>query len=243
MVDSNMIKILVVDDEAGIRFFLTETLEQAGYHITTADRGEAALDILRETAFDLVFLDLDLGCEIDGIRVLEMVKWRWPNTAAVILTAHGTMDSALAAIQEGVAGYLLKPATPAEVRKVAQKALSWRKSTFIGGKPKERPRMLRHGRLFLDLDKHLVTLDENPIELSPSEFCLLAFFMENTERVISPRELVKIARDYDCVDDREAREIIKWYIHRLRQKIVAGPSTPEYIVNIRGVGYRLRESN
>ena len=243
MTDSDMIEVLVVDDDAGIRFFLTETLEQAGYNVTTADRGGDALDKLRDTPFDLVFLDLNLGGKTDGLRVLEMAKWRWSQIAVVIFTAHGTMDSALTAIQEGVEGYLLKPATPAEVRDAAQKALSRRKATINESKPKESVRTLEHGKLFLDLDKHLATLDENPIELTSSEFRLMAHFMENTQRVSTPRELVKIARDYDCTDDREAREIIKWYIHRLRQKTEVGSSAPEYIVNIRGVGYRLGENS
>ena len=241
MTDTN--QILVVDDDAGIRFFLTETLEQVGYKVTTANRGGDALDKLRDTPFDLVFLDLNLGGKTDGLRVLEMAKWRWANIAVVILTAHGTMDSALTAIREGVEGYLLKPATTDEVRDAAQKALSRQKATFNDLKPKESVRTLEHGKLFLDLDKHLATLDENPIELTSSEFRLLAHFMENTQRVSSPRELVKIARDYDCTDEREAREIIKWYIHRLRQKIEVTSSTPEYIMNIRGVGYRLGESS
>ena len=237
MIDTNMAGILVVDDEAGIRFFLTETLEQAGYRVSTADNGEAALEILRDTAFDLIFLDLNLGGKIDGLRVLEMAKWRWDNIAVVILTAYGTMDSALTAIQEGVEGYLLKPATPAEVRDAAQKAISRRKASGNGTQPKTSVRTLNHGKLFLDLDKHLTTLDENPIELTSSEFRLLVYLIENAERVSSPYELVKIARDYDCADDREAREIIKWYIHRLRQKLGNSKS----IINLRGVGYRLGE--
>jgi len=232
---TDTIEALIVDDDAGIRFFLTETLEQVGYNVTTANRGGAALDILRDTAFDLIFLDLNLGGQTDGLRILEMTKWRWPQTAVVILTAHGTMDSALTAIQEGVEGYLLKPATPAEVRKTAEKALSRRKPELNGSTSKTRAHTLKHGKLFLDLDKHLALLDGNPIELTSSEFRLLAHLIKNAERVSSPQELVKIARDYDCTDDREAREIIKWYIHRLRKKL----KNPEFIVNIRGVGYRL----
>ena len=239
MTDSELIKVLVVDDDAGIRFFLTETLEQMGYEVTTANKGEAALDLLRDTAFDLIFLDLNLGGKTDGLRVLEMAKWRWQNIAVIIFTAHGTMDSALTAIREGVEDYLLKPATPAQVRDAAQKALSRNKASFNGIKPKESARTLEHGKLCLDLDKHLAKLDDKPIELTSSEFRLLAHFMENTQRVSSPYELVKIARDYDCTDEREAREIIKWYIHRLRKKIGIEPS----VINVRGVGYRLGECN
>lgn len=241
MTSSELIKVLVVDDDAGIRFFLTETLEQMGYEVTTANKGRAALDLLRDTAFDLVFLDLNLGGKTDGLRVLEMAKWRWQHIAVIILTAHGTMDSALTAIREGIEGYLLKPATPAEVRDAAQKALSRTKDSFTGSKPKERSRTLSHGKLFLDLDKHLAKSDDKLIELTSSEFRLLTHLMENVQRVSSPRELVKIVRDYECTDDREAREIIKWYIHRLRKKI--GVGVEPSVMNVRGVGYRLGECN
>lgn len=234
---TNMIETLIVDDDAGIRFFLEETLKQAGYRVQTADRGETALDLLRDTRFDLIFLDLNLGGSTNGLRVLEMVKWRWADTAVIILTAHGTMDSALTAIQEGVEGYLLKPVSPQDVRQAAEKALSRRKVDFASSKPKEGANTLKHGKLFLDLDKHLALVNENPIDLTSSEFRLLTHFMENTQRVSSPRELVKIARDYECTDEHEAREIIKWYIHRLRKKIGANSS----VMNVRGVGYRLGE--
>lgn len=237
---TDTIEALIVDDDAGIRFFLTETLEQMGYNVTTAIRGGAALDILRDTAFDLIFLDLNLGSEPDGLRILEMVKWRWEKTAVIILTAHGTMDSALTAIREGVEGYLLKPVTPAEVRDAAQKALSRQQVAGNGNQPKgERDPILVYKNICLDVEKHIASVNENSIELTASEFDLLAYFIQNQQRVIAPKELVRAVRNYDCEDEKEAREIIKWYIHRLRKKIENDPSEPAYLINVRGVGYRL----
>ena len=231
------VKVLVVDDEPGIRFFLTETLERVGYEVHTADKGESALNILRDTVFDLIFLDLNLGGKTDGMRILEMVKWRWTNTAVIILTAHGTMDSALTAIREGVEGYLLKPVTPAEVRDAAVEALSRRKPVDSGSKSEAGAvaHILSSGELSLDLDQHRVHLAGEYVDLTSSEFRLLTFFMENRQRVLSPRELVRVVREFESVDEREAREIIKWYIHRLRKKLGGGDM---YIENVRGVGYR-----
>ena len=236
------IKVLIVDDEAGIRFFLTETLEHVGYEVQTADKGESALDILRDTAFDLIFLDLNLGGKTNGMRILEMVKWRWMNTAVIILTAHGTMDSALTAIREGVDGYLLKPVTPAEVRDAAVEALSRRKPVDGSSKPEagaDAPHVLSSGKLLLDLDQHRVHLAGKYIDLTSSEFRLLTYFMENRQRVLSPSELVRVVRDFESEDEREAREIIKWYIHRLRKKLGGGYI---YIENVRGVGYRFGDA-
>jgi len=89
--------------------------------------GEEALDLLRDTSFDVAVVDLNLGGCVDGLRVLEAIRWRWPGTAAVILTAHGSLESAMAAIREDVDAYLLKPSKPAEVRQAVQEALERRK--------------------------------------------------------------------------------------------------------------------
>ena len=234
------IHILIVDDEIGIRFFLEETLQNAGYQTSTVTSGEEALAFLQDTEVDLIFLDLNLGGRIDGHRVLEAVKWRTPDTLVVILTAHASMDSALTAIREGVDGYLRKPVGPGEVRQVVEDILGRRKRM---SKPSMEPQttstQLQFRALFLDMDKHSARLNDELINLTPSEFKLLSYFITNPERVLTPRELVSVVRDYDCEDELEAREIIKWYIHRLRHKIETDPSKPKYIVNVRGVGYLL----
>ncbi|HOG45199.1 MAG TPA: response regulator transcription factor [Anaerolineae bacterium] len=231
---------LVVDDERNVRFFLQETLARSGFKVTTASSGEEALDILRDTRFDLALLDLRLGGRVDGLRLLGTVRWRWPQTAVVILTAHGTLDSALEAIREGVDGYLLKPVEPAELRQVIGEAIERRRAL---ARPERVPeqRTLQHGPLLVDLPKHLVTRDGVPVDLGPQEFKLLVHLMQNAGRVLSAEELVRIVRDYDPDSRYEAREIIKWYVHQLRRKIEPDPARPRLVLNVRGVGYTLGE--
>ncbi len=94
--------------------------------MVTASDGTEALDLLRETLFDVAVLDLNLGGRVDGLRVLEALRWRWPSTAVVILTAHGSLESAMEAIRHEVDGYLLKPAKPPEVREAVRRALERR---------------------------------------------------------------------------------------------------------------------
>ena len=98
------IRTLVVDDDEGVRFFVGETLRRVGHSVMEASTGDEALERLREGAYDLVVLDLKLGGRLDGIRVLEAAKWRWPEAVVVILTAHGSLESAISAIREGVGG-------------------------------------------------------------------------------------------------------------------------------------------
>jgi DNA-binding response OmpR family regulator len=232
---------LVVDDEAGIRFFLAETLRKAGHTVEVASSGEEALDRLRTTSFDLVMLDLKLGGRIDGLHVLEAVRWRWPGTMAIILTGHGSLDSAIAAIRDGVDGYLLKPVEPKDLREAIQEASDRRQKRAFPKVRDERQQLLRHGPFCVDLSKHLATLGGQPLDLTTREFKLLAHLVQNSNRVVGPKELVQAVQGYECDSLYEARDIIKWYVHRLRRKVEPDPSNPRYIVNVRGVGYRFSE--
>lgn len=230
---------LVVDDEPGIRFFVEETLHRSGHDVTTVKSGEEALDALRDTPFDLVVLDLKLGGKVDGIKVLEAIRWRWPDTSVIILTAHGSLDTAMQAIDFGIEKYVQKPLSPQELRQVVDEVLSEKKT--IAHKSSEEGRLVfKKGAFEVDEGLHRVMLGDKKLKLTPSEFTLIVHLLRNDDRVITPEELVEIVRGYKPDDVIEARQIIKWYIHRLRQKIEADSSHPDFILNIRGVGYRIK---
>ncbi|MGC9468994.1 MAG: response regulator transcription factor [Anaerolineae bacterium] len=232
---SEEIRILAVDDEPGIRTFIKESLESAGYTVATAADGAEALDRIRETRFDLVILDLKLGVRIDGMRVLEALRWRWPDAAALILTAYGSMQSALKAIRVGVDAYLLKPVEPAELRRAVDEALSRRASH---GRAESHGHLAR-GPFDVNLERRLIEREGNELELTPQEFKLLVYFIKNAGRVIPPTELAEVVRHEQPEDLKEARQIVRWHIHRLRQKVEPIPDQPRYILNVRGVGYTL----
>jgi DNA-binding response OmpR family regulator len=232
---------LVVDDEDALRFFIQETLRRAGHEVEGAASGEEAMERLRDTHYDLVMLDLMLGGRVDGLKVLEMTRWRWPDTVVVILTAHGSLESAMDAIREGVDGYLLKPVEPADLRQAVSQALDRRRTLAQAREAKPETHILEGGPFVVDLKKHEATQDGAPLDLTPREFSLLVHLMRNADRAISPQELVRVVREYDPVDAFEARDICKWYIHRLRRKVEPDPSSPRYVLNVRGVGYRFGE--
>jgi two-component system, OmpR family, response regulator MtrA len=231
---------LVVDDEANVRFFLQETLATGGFEVTPAASGEEARQYLHDTRYDLVLLDLLLGGRVDGMRVLSAARWRWPDIAAVILTGHASLDTAVEAIREGIDGYLRKPVEPAELRQVVREAVQ-RRQALSRPHPADGQRALQHGPLMIDVDKHVVLRDGQPVDLTPQEFKLLVHLVENKQRVVTPAELVRTVREFQPDSTFEAREVVKWYIHGLRKKIEADPGAPRLIVNVRGVGYRLGE--
>ena len=234
---AQQLRTLVVDDEERICTFVKAALQREGHVVTTANSGEEALGILQATSFDVAILDLMLGGRIDGQRVLEAIRWRWPGTVVIMFTAHGTLESAVEAIQEGVDGYLLKPVRAAEVRRAVREAIERRdRRADLHSADRDRP-VLQRGPFSVNLDSHQATRNGEPLDLTPSEFKLLVHLVQNAGYAISPPELVEVVRKYKPEYLHEARQIIKWYIHRLRHKIEPDPSNPRYIVNVRGVGY------
>jgi DNA-binding response OmpR family regulator len=232
-------RALVVDDEDGPREYFAETLRRDGYEVHEASSGEEALDQLRDSPFELVLLDLRLGGRIDGLRILEAARWRWPSTAIVIVTAHGSLESAMAAIREGVDGYLVKPVEPAQLRQALREAIERRGVACRVQQQIEQATVLSHGPFSVDVKKHLAMKGTEILELTPQEFGLLTHLMRNADRTVPAKELVEVVRDYTPEYEYEARQIIKWYIHRLRRKLEPDPGAPRYILNVRGVGYRL----
>ena len=213
---NDQIKTLIVDDDDGIRFFLAKVLTGESHSVVTASNGEEALEYLRDIAFDLAVLDLMLGERIDGLRILQAIRWRWPDMATIILTGHGTLDSAMEAIREGVDAYLLKPVKPDEMRKVANEVLKKRKEKKDMSTPPlsepENPAVLKRGRFSVDFQNNRVEIDGQQLDLTTYEFELLVFLIKNDDRPVSPTELVHIVRGYECDHLQEARDIIKWYI-------------------------------
>jgi DNA-binding response OmpR family regulator len=235
---ADLMRTLIVDDEQRIRFFLTETLERVGHIVTAVASGEEALDRLQTTAFDLAILDLKLGGPVDGQRVLEAIRWRWPSTVVIMLTAHGSLESAVDAIQEGVDGFLLKPVRPADVRRAVEEAFYRRQKLLEAEQEARGEHLLQRGPFRVDLDRHEATFEGRSLDLSPRDFALLVHLMQNAPQVVGPKDLVRVVRQYEPDHMHEAREIIKWYIHRLRAKVEPDPSNPRHILNVRGVGYR-----
>jgi signal transduction histidine kinase len=119
-------KILVVDDEPGIRYFLEETLGDAGYHVVSAESGKTALDLVSREDFDIALLDLKMN-GIGGLEVLAVLRQQAPDTVAIVLTAHGSTKTAIEALRQGAYDYLLKPCDPQQLRESVRTGLEKRR--------------------------------------------------------------------------------------------------------------------
>ncbi len=149
---SQSASILVVDDENGIRTFLADVLSEAGHNVETAATGAEALRRLEDGPFDLMFLDLRMPGELQGMDVLRRARAEWPVMQVIVLTAHGTVHAAVEAMRIGAFDFAEKPLdSPAELRRLAARALNWRWSAppraYLGGLTAEPESIKPRGRI------------------------------------------------------------------------------------------------
>jgi DNA-binding response OmpR family regulator len=258
---SQQAQILMVDDEAAIRLTLGTMLKRAGYDVTSAGNGEEAIELLERQTFDLLLVDLKMP-GMDGIQVVAAARQRQPNITAIVLTGHGSLDTAIEGLHLGIFDYLLKTAEPGHVIERVKAALSartqaLRQRTLIDvvgtaiqelrggpqpgqGEPSgaSAERLLSVGALKLDTWRQVATLAERTLPLTPTEFRVLLCLAEHAGNMLSYAQLVRCAQGYDA-GELEASELIKPHIHHLRQKLEPDPGTPRYILNVRGKGYLL----
>jgi two-component system response regulator RegX3 len=257
---TNLTRILIVDDEATLRTTMAELLATDDREIVAAASGEEALAYLEDGSFDLLIVDLIMP-GIDGLQVMDVAKKLSPQAQIIMLTAYGTLESAIQAMRRGATDYLLKPATAPQIEAAVERALRQRyerarreqlierignafdelrgydkKPTPSDPPPPRRERFLQARGIIIDLQKHIVTKDAQILDLTPTELRLLSTLIANPDRVMSCGELVYQVQNYET-DEREARSIIRVYIRRLRKKIEPDPASPSYILNVRGAGY------
>ncbi len=251
--------ILVIDDEPTIHHTLALTFELLGYRSSSAASGREALELLEQETFDLGLLDLRLP-DMHGMEVFAQAQSRFPDTAIIIMTAYGSLDSAVSAMRQGVFDYLLKPCSVDEIVKAVQRCLHARKHARRQQKlvsllketltavqaddhkapavPKPDLDKLRAGPITLDTQWRAAIVDEKMINLSSTEYDILHYMMCHLNQVISCQELVQHSHGVD-MEERQARSIVRMHIHRLRQKLEPTPHHPRHLRTVRGVGYML----
>ncbi len=236
--------ILVVDDEPIARQSLSDILRLEGYHVTAVPNGEAAVEHVRKYAVDLMVLDLKMP-GMNGLDVVQVVNQLAPDTEIVLLTAYGSMESAVEALRQRVHDYLLKPASPTQIVESVKRGLARREAKLSQKAQAVEPEVeiYRAGDgTEVDLMRRVVTRGSKSEALTPAEGHLLKVFLENTGKVFSHRELVLLVQGYD-VSQREAQEILRPLVSRLRHKLVAFPGLYKRIVSVRGTGYVFEPEN
>jgi DNA-binding response OmpR family regulator len=221
--------VLVVEDERDIREVLRRYLERAGLSVLTTGTGAEAIRLLTSAPPDLVVLDLGLP-DVDGTDVLREIHAAG-RPPVLVLTARSTVDDRIHGLQLGADDYVTKPFSPAEVVLRVQAVLH-----RSGGQPGPGgPVTYGQGRLRIDEPRHAASLDGRSLDLTPTEWDLLAAVAAAPERVFSRYELVNRIRGYEYAGYERT---IDSHVKNLRHKL--GASGADVLETVLGVGYRLR---
>jgi DNA-binding response OmpR family regulator len=255
--------ILIVDDEASLRQTLARILQRAGFEVTSTASGGEGLALLSQHPFDLVYLDIRMP-DMSGLEVLKIIHAKFPELPVILFTAQPDLNSAVEALRSGATDYLLKPLKPQTVIDRANSILANKQKerrkrelqrqidtlqTELNALEKENivqpeqnqisdDRFLKRGRLTLDMHTRRVTMNERVINLPPTSFDYLLVLARHTPNVVDYQTLISEAQGYET-NPHEAQELAKWHVHQIRQAIEPDAHNPIYVINVRGVGYRL----
>ena len=261
-------RILIADDEESIRFSLRRVLERDGHEVWTAEDGQQALRLVQHYVFDLIMTDLRMegvdGVEVlrqaramspdtaiimlTGYATLESAIEALRYGAIDYLIKPCSMADIRASVDRGLARRFREMRRRQLLEQMSANLAELRQeissrpglpTASSPDSPEPEPRaILHHGNLTVDRQRHQVTVGEQKVNLTPTEFALLAHLAENTERVVSCSELVRATHGYETSED-EARKVVRPHITNLRQKLSTCPDSRPYILNVRSVGYVL----
>ena len=230
-------RILVVEDEDLIREMLVLALEEEGYEVSIAADGQSALNSLyraepvsTDFPFDLIVLDIMLP-QVNGLDLCRLLRQQGNPVPILILSAKGSETDRVLGLEVGADDYLTKPFSMREF--IARCRALFRRQRLNGSMD---PQVLRFGEITLYPQECRVMVSTEEVNLSPKEFRLIELFMSYPRRVWSRDQLLDRVWGPDFVGDSKTVDVhIRW----LREKLERDPSQPEYIITVRGFGYRL----
>ncbi|HST50283.1 response regulator [Jatrophihabitans sp.] len=235
VLDERTLSAVIVDDDEDIRALIAELLRQSGFEVVEAATGADGIAAVRDRQPDVVTLDLNLP-DLDGIEVCRRIR-EITDAYVVMLTARPDEIDRLMGLEIGADDYLTKPFSPRELR--ARIAAMLRRPRTAGGSvsvllaPAE---TLRHGGLEVDVEGRLAILDGKELDLTRTEFDLLATLLSGPRRVWPRETLLRTVWGTDWVSDGHLVEV---HMANLRRKLGDDPRSGRYIRTVRGVGYRL----
>lgn len=222
--------ILVVDDEAKIVQIARDYLRHAGFNVISAGDGPAALEAVRTQQPDLMVLDLGLP-HMDGLDVTRAVR-KFSTLPIIMLTARAEESDKIAGLELGADDYVTKPFSPKELVARVRSVLRRLES------PAEREEVIRVGGMTLDFPRMRVEIDGQAVDLTATEFQLLAVLASQPGRIFTRAQLLEAIHGM-AIDSYE--RAIDAHIKNIRRKIEVNPKDPQYILKVYGVGYKFAD--
>ncbi len=217
---------LVVDDETQIRRFLRVSLEANGYRVQEAETGKSAINLAAQLRPDVIILDLGLP-DITGLDVLENLR-EWSHVPVIILSVLNADKDKIAALDMGADDYLTKPFSMGEL--LARLRVAMRHAQ----PPSETP-IFTSGQLSVDFTRRVVTVNDEPVKLTPTEYALLRLLIQHRGKVLTHRQILREVWGPEYIEETH---YLRVYMAQLRQKVEADPSRPKLLLTEPGVGYR-----
>jgi two-component system KDP operon response regulator KdpE len=223
--------VLIVDDEPSLRKVLRTSLSAGGFIVEEARSGEEALGVAQSRAFDLVLLDINMP-GMGGVETCRRLRDLTPRAGIVMVTVRDMEDDKVQALEAGADDYVTKPFRLREL--IARLRAVLRRTRAL--ETQELP-VLQAGFLTMDLHRRILWRSGTQVHLSPKEFDLLAFMMQNQG---APLTHVRLLRSVWGPEYGNELEYLRSYVRMLRKKIETDPAKPDYILTEPWVGYRFR---
>lgn len=228
--DDSFARVLIVDDEPAIRKFLRTVLTAHGYQVDEAANGAEAISAVTSFHPDVMVLDLGLP-DMDGVHVTQAVR-TWSQVPILILSVRGSEADKVAALDAGADDYLTKPFGSGEL--LARLRSMLRRAAHATTEP-----LFVTGALKVDLSKRRVTVQDQEIALTPTEYDLLKTLVLQADKVLTHQQLLRAVWGMGYENELH---MLRVNISNLRRKIEPDPTRPLYIITEPGVGYRLRSA-
>ena len=230
-----MTSVLIVEDKAALAEPLAFLLKKEGFEVRIAGDGPTALAEFEANHVDIVLLDLMLP-GMSGTEVCKNIRLR-SNVPVIMVTARDSEIDKVVGLEIGADDYVTKPYSSREL--IARIRAVLRR----GGEPEYEEEeleedVLRGGRVVMDVERHVVTVDGDPVSMPLKEFDLLEYLLRNCGRVLTRGQLIDRVWGADYVGDTKTLDV---HIKRLRSKIEVNPSRPSHLVTVRGLGYKFEE--
>ena len=229
-----MAKILICDDDADIVAALKIYLASPDYELFTASTGREALESIRENDIDLVLMDIMMP-EMDGLAATARLREDF-NIPVILLTAKSELSDKVLGLNVGADDYITKPFDPIEVQARVRSHL--RRYMRLGGRaePEVKKDVITIGGVELDDGAKSVTVDGEPVSLTPIEYNILHLLMRNPNRVFSSAQIYELVWNENAIGSESSVAV---HIRHLREKIEINPSDPRYIKVVWGQGYKM----
>ena len=228
--------VLIVEDDETMLGILKYNLSRDGYAVVTAADGLQALELARSEKPNLILLDIMLP-KMNGLEVCRILR-KEMSVPIIMLTAKTEEIDKIVGLEIGADDYITKPFSIREL--LARVHVSFRRANLIENEittsPKDSTQSIKGGPIEVDPSRHVVTVNNKVIDFSPKEFDLMTYLVQNHGQVFSREALLEKVWGYDFAGDTRTVDVhIRW----LREKIENDPASPQYIVTVRGFGYKL----